>query len=365
MNSFKKLTIFCLSLLACSSLALGVGCGDSGAQNSSGGASSESSSTSPEELNYVYRVAVQNPTGFGLEDVPVSLLSGDTVVASATTNSTGFAYFRDDEETIELGKYSVVIDELPAGYIYLNEGEIYETVEVPETTVTIPLMPTGVMQGALPTGQIYNLGDVMYDFTATTSDGSTFTLSEVLKEKQVVVINFWATWCGPCKSEFPSMNTALLQFKDSVDCLAISTTDGKDAVASFKQSNNLSFNMASQGAGGNIAEKFAVAGIPHTVMVDRYGVVVVNEIGSLPNVTDWTTRFETFLGDDYVPTVWGKNGPGGGGGDVPPEQRIEPFIDAPSLSQVNDALGTDDAFDYRWQAEGVFSKDDEKYDLYS
>ena len=369
MNLFKKITIFCLSVLTCFSFALAVGCGGDETQSSTNSSqnSSDSSTENPEELSYVYRVAVQNPSGFGLRDVRVKLMDGEETVAAATTNSVGYAYFRnEDDETVELGAYSVVLDELPAGYTYLNEGETYQTVAVPGTEVTVPLMPTGVMQGTLPAGNVYRLGDVMYDFTATLSDGSTFTLSEVLKTKQVVVINFWATYCGPCKSEFPSMGEALLQYQDKVDCIAISTTDGKDAVESFKSSYGIKFNMAGAGAGNNLNEKFAVSGIPHTIMVDRYGVVVVNKVGSLPNKTDWTTRFDCFIGDDYVPTIWGMNN-----GDTPPiidgegMQRSEPFVDPSSLGEVKEALGTGDEFQYRWQAKNVVTEDDAGYDIFS
>ena len=283
MKKIKKITLLCLSLLACFSLATAVACdGNSSMESNTSTESSNSESvdetssdeestedSSPEsELTYVYRVAIQHPSGFGLRDTRVKLMDGDKVVASATTNSSGYAYFRNGEDAVELGRYDVVIDELPAGYAYMNEGETYQTVAVPGTEVTIPLMPTGVMQGELPAGNVYRLGDVMYDFTATLSDGSTFTLSNVLQEKELVVINFWATWCGPCKSEFPMMNTALLQYSN-VDCIAISTTDSKDAVASFKNSNNLSFNMAGQGAGNNLAEKFAsIFEVPNTDEID-------------------------------------------------------------------------------------------------
>ncbi len=41
------------------------------------------------------------------------------------------------------------------------------------------------------------MGDKIQDFTVTTFDGKTVTLSEVLKEKDMVLINIWATWCGP------------------------------------------------------------------------------------------------------------------------------------------------------------------------
>ena len=50
------------------------------------------------------------------------------------------------------------------------------------------------------------LGKPFPDFTIKDCEGNTFTLSEALKDHEAVLINFWATWCGPCRSEFPAIN---------------------------------------------------------------------------------------------------------------------------------------------------------------
>jgi len=58
------------------------------------------------------------------------------------------------------------------------------------------------------------LGKPFQDFTVTDIDGNTFTLSEALKDHEAVLINFWATWCGPCRSEFPAINKVYEEYKD-------------------------------------------------------------------------------------------------------------------------------------------------------
>ena len=58
------------------------------------------------------------------------------------------------------------------------------------------------------------LGKPLADFTVETIDGGSFTLSEALEEKDLVVINLWATWCPPCEREFPYLQKAYEQYQD-------------------------------------------------------------------------------------------------------------------------------------------------------
>ena len=66
------------------------------------------------------------------------------------------------------------------------------------------------------------LGQPMPDFTVTTIEGETLTLSEVLAGKKAVLVNLWATWCGPCAMEFPSLEQAYETYKDDVEVIALS-----------------------------------------------------------------------------------------------------------------------------------------------
>ena len=56
------------------------------------------------------------------------------------------------------------------------------------------------------------LGQPFPDFTVTDTQGNTFTLSEVLKDHEAVLINIWATWCPPCEAEMPMLNEVYAQF---------------------------------------------------------------------------------------------------------------------------------------------------------
>ncbi len=381
MKLFKKLTVLCMALTLC----LGAGSALVACENLGGDSSSDSvlESTSTSESNgdssstsstdeaatYVYRVSVQNETGFGFNKVDVALkdASGNTVV-SKPTNASGNANFFKEE--ITAGEYSVVVENIPDGYEVLSKNLTTSTSA--GTTTTVVIRPTGLLQGEIPSASSYKLGDVMYDFTATLANGSIYKLSEVLQEKELVLINFWATWCGPCKSEFPAMKKAAISHEDSVSVLTISTTDMNAAAIDFMKSGGYSdtFNVGTVSGDKSfdkIHSMFGVNAIPHSVMIDRYGVVVFNEVGSMTSASDFTRQFNKFIGDDYIPTVVG-NANEGVDPDEPTEDiRLEPNVKAPDVAALKQAFAHESAsgFKFRYQEIDGVTPDEEKYDKYN
>lgn len=150
---------------------------------------------------------------------------------------------------------------------------------------------------------IYQLGDKIEDFTVTTWDDKTVTLSEILKEKEMVLINIWATWCGPCRSEFPFMQEAYTQYSDKVEVVALSCeeTDTPDVLAGFVADMGLTFPVAQDTP--DFATKFNVTGIPTSIAVDRFGTICFIESGALPDVASFNRLFDAFLGDGYDESV--------------------------------------------------------------
>ena len=146
----------------------------------------------------------------------------------------------------------------------------------------------------------YTLGGKMDDFTVTTWDGQTVSLYALLEEKDMVLINIWATWCGPCRSEFPYMQEAYAQYSDDVAIIALSCepTDTDDVLADFVASMGMTFYVAQDTVG--MADKLYVSAIPTTIVVDRFGNICFWEEGSLPDVGSFTRLFDAFVGDDYT-----------------------------------------------------------------
>ncbi len=157
----------------------------------------------------------------------------------------------------------------------------------------------------------YWLGDKMEDFTVTMSDGKEMTLSKLLETKELVILNFWATWCGPCQAEFPFMEEAYLKYQDKVEIIALSVepTDTNDVIESFKADLGLSALPLGQDATG-LSSNFYFDGIPTSVAIDRYGVICWQESGSITSTDKFERLFSGFLGEDYTESKVGYTIPG-------------------------------------------------------
>jgi peroxiredoxin len=113
------------------------------------------------------------------------------------------------------------------------------------------------------------------DFTLTDLQGKTWSLRE-LKGK-VVLVNFWATWCPPCRKEMPDLNALYQRFKDQgFVILAISDEDA-DKVKPFIAERNISYPVMLD-PGRKINELFQVEGIPKSFVYDREGKLVAQSI---------------------------------------------------------------------------------------
>lgn len=149
----------------------------------------------------------------------------------------------------------------------------------------------------------YVLGDTIQDFSFTTYDGQEIRFSDVLKEKEAVLINIWASWCGPCRSEFPFMQQAYEMYQDKVEVIALSSesTDTPEKLASFAQEYGLTFKIAQDPVG--FLDALRIGSIPTTLMVDRFGTICLIETGAQPSVENFERMFNAFLGDEYTESV--------------------------------------------------------------
>jgi thiol-disulfide isomerase/thioredoxin len=118
-------------------------------------------------------------------------------------------------------------------------------------------------------------------FKLTKIDGSKLEMNSL--RGKVLVINFWATWCGPCITELPLFQKAMAKYKDDKDVvfLAVTTDDDRESVAPFLKEHG--FNLPVVFA-EYLDNHFSVNSIPTTIILDRTGQVSYRQGGYNPRV---------------------------------------------------------------------------------
>jgi peroxiredoxin len=110
-------------------------------------------------------------------------------------------------------------------------------------------------------------------------DGKQFRLADF--RGQWVMVNFWATWCGPCVEEMPSLDAFSQKYKkENLVVLAVSVdTPPKTKVEAFVKSFNLSFQVFLDPS-SEMSDKFAVNSLPATFVINPEGMVVAHALGA-------------------------------------------------------------------------------------
>jgi len=115
------------------------------------------------------------------------------------------------------------------------------------------------------------------EFSLPTPEGKTISLAQL--RGQVVFLNFWATWCPPCRVEMPSMERLYGEFKDAgLIVLAVDMGESARQVARFMKEFRLSF-PALLDTNSDVSNRYGVRGLPTTFLVDRSGRIVGVAIG--------------------------------------------------------------------------------------
>ena len=124
-----------------------------------------------------------------------------------------------------------------------------------------------------------NQGNLASDFTLEAIDGSEVSLSDYRGD--VVLVNFWATWCPPCRAEIPDLEAAYqARSDDGFVVLGINVEEPREAVAPFAQAIGMSYPVLLD-RGGQVMKMYRAPGLPISLILDRDGVIQVRHVGFL------------------------------------------------------------------------------------
>ncbi|MGN0425699.1 MAG: TlpA family protein disulfide reductase [Acetatifactor sp.] len=115
------------------------------------------------------------------------------------------------------------------------------------------------------------------DFTVELGDGSQFTLSD--SKGKVVLINIWATWCGPCCAEMPAFQRLYEEYGDELQIVAVNYAEKRKDVDKFIADNGYTFPFAYDEE-AKIMGLYPSDGIPYTIIIDKEGKVFRTFLGA-------------------------------------------------------------------------------------
>ncbi len=143
----------------------------------------------------------------------------------------------------------------------------------------IPNIPTNVSSTVESENETTHLAP---DFTVYDKDGKAVKLTDYFGKP--IVLNFWASWCGPCKAEMPDFDEKYKKYKDDVVFLMVNMTDGYretvDSAQSFVESQGFSFNVLFD-KDIDAGNTYQVYSFPTTYFIDKDGNLVTRAVGMM------------------------------------------------------------------------------------
>lgn len=146
------------------------------------------------------------------------------------------------------------------------------------------------------------VGTKASDFELSATGGGTISLADALAENNTVVLDFWATWCPPCREGLPVLDGVAKKYADrGVTIYAVNVQESEKVAARFMEEQKLSLPVALD-SDGSVSETYQVSGIPQTVVIDGDGTIRAVHVGFSPTLAeDISAEIDASLAGEPVP----------------------------------------------------------------
>lgn len=291
--------------------------------------STDTGNTNKPDGTVDYTVQIKTVGGMAVQGVTLKVTKDGAIQDFGSTDKNGMITFTLPKSN----DYMVSIHSSPAGY---NFGESYKLLEA-GTVITTTTSVIENPDNELPS-EAYKLGDIMYDFEVTTIEGEKLKLSEILKTKKMVLLNFFYTECGPCATEFPFMTSAYDKYKDDIEIIAINPHPGsKETLENVKiYASTMELNFPVVKEAYSWASAFNVNNYPTNIIVDRDGMIAFREEGALTSQTIFNLLFDFFIADNYKQQIVTDMN------QIAPQEKPDEDLKMDSSEDISNAINSGD-----------------------
>ncbi len=123
------------------------------------------------------------------------------------------------------------------------------------------------------------IGRLAPDFTLVDLEGNQVSLSDF--RGKTVFVNFWATWCPPCRAEMPEIEAVYQEYKDKgVVVIGVDILEPEDVVRQFVEQGGYSWTFVLDATGG-VSDDYRITAIPTSFFIDREGIIQAVNIGAM------------------------------------------------------------------------------------